>query len=428
VSNETRNGTSIYARAPISVHNGIPVFSERDLYVENYEKIAKDHVSRISETQENPFMEEDLWVSLERSTREYIRKYVAKGSKILDVGVGLGRVLEPLTEYDRYGVDISLEYLSIARSRGIDVALAKIEDLPYKAELFDAIIVCDVLEHVFDLNYCCEKILSCLRPGGVLIVRVPFKEDLGVYLNDGLPYDFIHLRNFDEASLRLHFQKIFGLEFLEAGTTTPYLQGTPRLKLRLLPEDLRVKIVAALADRAEAIPILNAIQISEEAFQTWIYELKRDSRALFDAIAEYIIYGIDVNVAFVKPYIELPPRRSLRVPFTDSTTNQIFQDGSALIGFSRDFLNFRHDVAVDRERLKSALDRVEQLIDSKTDATADAIGQVIEKLDELFSQQQLMEQTTQRSLTVIEQSVFDLKLPWYKKLHRKLRKILGIKQ
>jgi 2-polyprenyl-3-methyl-5-hydroxy-6-metoxy-1,4-benzoquinol methylase len=147
------DGTDIYSCKPESVQNGIPVFSRKDAYVENYEKIASDHVSQISETQENPFMEEELWVSLEASTRAYIQRHVRKGSRILDVGVGLGRLLEPLTEYKRYGVDISLDYLAIAKRRGIEVALAKIEDLPYQTGFFDAIVVCDVLEHVFDLNY-----------------------------------------------------------------------------------------------------------------------------------------------------------------------------------------------------------------------------------------------------------------------------------
>jgi 2-polyprenyl-3-methyl-5-hydroxy-6-metoxy-1,4-benzoquinol methylase len=142
----------LYGREPISTVNDIPVFSERDAYIKNYEDIATDHVSQITESQENPFMEENLWVSLERSTREYIRKHVAQGARILDVGVGLGRLLEPLTEYQRYGVDISLDYLSIAKSRGIKVAFSKIEDLPYSTGFFDAIVVCDVLEHVFDLN------------------------------------------------------------------------------------------------------------------------------------------------------------------------------------------------------------------------------------------------------------------------------------
>lgn len=314
--------TNLYTREPHSMCSGIPIFSEKDAYVENYEKIASDHVLQITDTQENPFMEEELWVSLEASTREFIQRHVPKGSRILDVGVGLGRLLEPLTEYDRFGVDISIDYLSIARQRGIEVAFAKIEELPYQADFFDAIVVCDVLEHVFDLNYCCEKILSCLRPGGVLIVRVPFKEDLAVYLNEDLPYEFIHMRNFDEASLRLHFQKIFGLQFLEAKPTAHYLQGSPRLKLRLLPEEIRTKMAKMAEDHPELMPVSSAFQISEEVFQAWIYDLKANSKNLFKDISEDLILSIEINAVFVKPYIEIDSHRSLRVGTRSSLNTQ----------------------------------------------------------------------------------------------------------
>lgn len=356
------DNTDIYAREPESVQNGIPVFSRKDAYVENYEKIASDHVSQISETQENPFMEEELWVSLEASTRAYIQRHVSKGSRILDVGVGLGRLLEPLTEYKRYGVDISLDYLAIAKRRGIEVALAKIEELPYRAGFFDAIVVCDVLEHVFDLNYCCEKILSCLRPGGVLIVRVPFKEDLGVYLKEDLPYEFIHLRNFDEASLRLHFQKIFGLQFLEAAPTTPYLQGTPRLKIRLLPEETRNKLVQMAADRPEFAPVASAMQISEETFQAWIYDLKDNAKALFKDIAGELILGIEINAVFIKPYTELESRRALRAGSIEAAQIRPASQDQALAGLGRDFLQFGHVTNEVQSKANQEARRLRQLL------------------------------------------------------------------
>jgi 2-polyprenyl-3-methyl-5-hydroxy-6-metoxy-1,4-benzoquinol methylase len=63
----------------------------------------------------------------------------------------------------------------------------------------------DVLEHVLDLNLVCAKILSVLRPGGILIVRDPYREDLRAYTVPSCPYKFIHLRNFDENSLQLLF-------------------------------------------------------------------------------------------------------------------------------------------------------------------------------------------------------------------------------
>jgi hypothetical protein len=77
-------------------------------------------------------------------------------------------------------------------------------------------VVCsDLLEHVLDLNMCCAKILSVLRKGGILIVRVPFREKLSPYLGIRYPYKYVHLRNFDEYSLRLLFERIFDCEYVE---------------------------------------------------------------------------------------------------------------------------------------------------------------------------------------------------------------------
>ena len=379
----------IYARKPDSEFNGIPIFSRGDIYVENYEKIAKDHILQINDTQENPFMEEELWKSLETSTRTYIQRHVEKGSRILDVGVGLGRLLEPLTEYDRYGVDISLDYLAIAKRRGIKVAMAKIEELPYQPGFFDAIVVCDVLEHVIDLNYCCEKILACLKPGGVLIVRVPFKEDLEVYTKEDLPYEFIHLRNFDRASLCIYFEKIFNLHYLEGSTTTPYLQGSPRLRLRLLPEKVRAKLLEISAQRPEFIPIANALDISEEAFQAWIYDLKDNSKDLFRSIADYLILGIEINAVFIKPLSEPPSHLTLRSSSFHAPQDPQDSLEETLISLESSLFKFNRKLS-------------EQLFGAE------------QKLEDLITQMSII------NLAIIEQSI-----PFHKKVIRKFRRILS---
>lgn len=292
---------NLFKREPLYFEDDIPVFSSLDFYIENYEKIARDHLDKILESDENPFIEEELWLMLEENTRKHITRHVQPGSRILDIGVGLGRVLEPLSNYERYGVDISLDYLRKAQACGIEVAMAKIEDLPFQDGFFDAIVTCDVLEHVLDLNLCCRRIIDCLRPGGKLIVRVPYKEDLTVYLRDDLPYDYIHLRNFDEASLRLLFGKIFGLDFKEANVSVPYLQGAPRLKLRLLPEQARQKALDILTKMPDAAGILPSLAVSEEAFVSWLYELKSSHPALFKELAPEVIHAIEVDCVFEKP-------------------------------------------------------------------------------------------------------------------------------
>src|SRR3989338_3551836 len=108
-----------FLRAPDRWIGDIPSFSVIDKYVENYVKIANDHISRISPDSANPWIPDELWQELEQSTVALIKKYSYPGQRILDAGVGLGRALDHCPEMLRHGIDISPEYLSRARSKGI---------------------------------------------------------------------------------------------------------------------------------------------------------------------------------------------------------------------------------------------------------------------------------------------------------------------
>jgi ubiquinone/menaquinone biosynthesis C-methylase UbiE len=215
----TTNG--IYGISPIRYVDDIPVFSETNEYVENYEKIASDHLNKMKETGENPFIPEDMWLDMEQSTRELVMKYSnhVDGNRLLDVGVGLGRLLCLLpSSFDKYGMDISMEYLKIAKNKGIEVCNSLIEDMPYKKDAFDMIICTDVLEHVLDLNLACFKMLAVLKKDGIFIGRVPYRENLSPYLSPDYPYRFVHLRNFDEYSVKLIFNRVLGCDFIEYNT------------------------------------------------------------------------------------------------------------------------------------------------------------------------------------------------------------------
>jgi len=234
---------AIYARQPLSVKRGIPIFSQPSIISENYDRIARDHLSATQRGIANPFMGESLWQSLEGSTLQLLKKYCANGNRILDVGVGLGRLLDGLDHCHRYGVDITVEYLELAKNRGIEVCVAEASDLPYHENFFDVIVCTDVLEHVFDVNAAIKSMLRVLKAHGILIIRVPDREDLSPYVEPHYPYRFAHLRNFDEPGLQLLFSRIFGCEFVE----TVYVHVCYDIKMRFpFPPVARHLITKAL--------------------------------------------------------------------------------------------------------------------------------------------------------------------------------------
>lgn len=109
---------NVYQKDSISEVDGVPCFSVLDDYIENYEKISQDHLKVFLNTGHNPFMREDHWNEVENSTADLIKKYSNHKMKILDVGVGLGRLLEKFPELDRYGIDISDGYLNESKKKG----------------------------------------------------------------------------------------------------------------------------------------------------------------------------------------------------------------------------------------------------------------------------------------------------------------------
>lgn len=294
--------STLFLGDPLRYEDGIPVFSEPDAYVANYQRIAADHIASMQPGRDNPFIGNDLWEQMECSTRDLITRHFPAGSRVLDVGVGLGRVLGPFAEYERHGIDISFEYLTRARTMGFDVAFSRVEDMPYKEGVFDGVVACDVLEHVFDLNTCCRQILRVLRPGGVLIVRVPYREDLTAYLDPALPYEFVHLRNFDIPSLRLLFTKVFPCEYVEHAGVAPYLQGIARVKLRPLPSNNAARLIAleASGDDHPLALLKKATLVTEEELLVWLYNLQNEHAELFQQLAEHLLHPMDMNMVFRK--------------------------------------------------------------------------------------------------------------------------------
>jgi ubiquinone/menaquinone biosynthesis C-methylase UbiE len=170
----------------------------------------------------NPFMQEDFWRECEDITANLIKKFTPTAGKLLDVGCGMGRLLEKLTDYKKYGMDISAAYLSYAIKSNIEVCLAKVEDMPYHDNFFDTVVCTDVLEHVLDMNSAIEQLFRVVKPGGYIVIRVPYRENLEPYLHPEYPYYMAHLRNFDEYGLRLIFEKIFNGKIV-AEKKGPYL-------------------------------------------------------------------------------------------------------------------------------------------------------------------------------------------------------------
>jgi len=97
-------------------------------------------------------------------------------SRFLDAGCGTGNMLVHLGERGKaVGVDVAEEALRFCRTRGVTVARAGLLRLPFRNAAFDCVTSFDVLYHrwVKDELAATREMSRVLRPGGLLLVRVP---------------------------------------------------------------------------------------------------------------------------------------------------------------------------------------------------------------------------------------------------------------
>lgn len=108
---------------------------------------------------------------------QFLRKFLPnlENIKILDAGCGTGLLAKKLEKFGYVeGIDIALEAVELSKKRGIKAKIGSVNKLPFKDNNFDVVISMDVLYHneVNDLA-ALEEFQRVLKPGGILILRVP---------------------------------------------------------------------------------------------------------------------------------------------------------------------------------------------------------------------------------------------------------------
>jgi SAM-dependent methyltransferase len=114
------------------------------------------------------------WDDTDRIDHELVRDAVRRHSRagsVLDVGCGGGRLLMPLAgQYSTFGVEINAQAARKAEDRGVRIVASDVREMQSLGRQFDAVVCCDVIEHLPEPLEFVRTLLSVTAPGGLLAI------------------------------------------------------------------------------------------------------------------------------------------------------------------------------------------------------------------------------------------------------------------
>ncbi|MBI1792580.1 MAG: class I SAM-dependent methyltransferase [Chloroflexi bacterium] len=104
------------------------------------------------------------------------RRYGRAGSRLLEIGLGLGHLVGQLEDsFETYGLD--LNHWAVAQSKSVvkrtSLETASAQDLPYADAAFGVVIIKHIVEHLPDPARAIREIGRILEPDGILILATP---------------------------------------------------------------------------------------------------------------------------------------------------------------------------------------------------------------------------------------------------------------
>lgn len=102
---------------------------------------------------------------------------LAAGSKVLEIGVGTGRIALPMVRQKHYrytGIDLSREMMNVLRTKASAEQIALVQGdagrLPFADGTFDAIVAVHIFHLISGWQQAMDEVARVLRPGGLLLL------------------------------------------------------------------------------------------------------------------------------------------------------------------------------------------------------------------------------------------------------------------
>lgn len=100
---------------------------------------------------------------------------VPQGGLVLDAGCGTGGTYAALRDrWQVVGCDLAPLAMQYCRRRGMQLGVVgDVTALPVRDQVFDAVISCDVFEHLPEDKPAARALFEATKPGGIIVVTVP---------------------------------------------------------------------------------------------------------------------------------------------------------------------------------------------------------------------------------------------------------------
>jgi SAM-dependent methyltransferase len=172
-----------------------------------------------------------------RQASDLLNRLFPDKGNVLDIGCGYGHFIRIMKDsgWSVTGIEPSSRTSGYALSKGLTVYETTIDDAILSKDFFEAVTAFYVFEHLLDPLAALEKVFTLLKPGGVLVLRLPHTTPLVNLLSlfniKNNLYDLpFHLYDFSPRTISLLLEKA-GFSLIRV---TP---GCPTLPARL-PERL----------------------------------------------------------------------------------------------------------------------------------------------------------------------------------------------
>ena len=106
--------------------------------------------------------------------------------RMLELGCGRGELLRGALNrgWSARGVEMTDDFIRVARSHGVDIEYSPIEECKSLDEKYDVVMLAAILEHLYDPMQTLYRIKNAVRKGGLLFIDVPNEDSLSMRIGN----------------------------------------------------------------------------------------------------------------------------------------------------------------------------------------------------------------------------------------------------